>query len=704
VGYGKTTLLRQWASADPRPVRWISLTGSHDDPAVLLGDVLGALNTTETVDGNVVAGPVDDRAFLVGVVLPRLVRILRNRHQPLVLVLDGTDHLQSEEAWEVLSALADATPDGMSLALAGRRQPPLPLGRWVTHRRLSWLQREDLRLDQDEAKALLLSAGVAGHRDILDPLIERCSGWAAALHIAADLVRNAPDAQRAATEISGESPPLQEFLRTEVLDAETPSVQQFLNESSVLTELSGERCDAVLAVTGSGSRLADLSRSNVPVEATGHRPDKFRYHPLLADLLQHNLRIGEPQEELTLNRRASLSFDNDGAVKQAVQHARAAHDTNLAAELVWPRVAEQRSADDRPLDHWLDAFSTMELQASPRLALAAAWRAMETGRPLDHWLSAARRSSSADRQGAPASVRAGLALFRAVLAKSGAGQMSADADLAVADSGDDAWRCLACHLAGVARWLLGDRVGARRWLDEGEQLSHLLDVPSVEAQCIAQQAVLALEEEDWAAADSLAFRAMALVERFGLQDDVTMATAFVAFASASARRGERQSSEQAVRTARRLLARSPTEFAPWMRVESRMLLGRVHLLLGDPVTARELLREADVAARSTAVGSPEQQRKLQDVWRMADELPVTMPAGPSSITAAELRVLHMLPSHLSFAEIGNSVFLSRNTVKTQAISTYRKLGVNSRAEAVACARTLGLLDPTRENRPPFGLR
>ena len=80
VGYGKTTLLRQWAEADPRPVRWIPLDGSHDDPAVLLGDVLGALNATEPVDGNVVAGPVDDRAFLVGVVLPRLVRILRNQN------------------------------------------------------------------------------------------------------------------------------------------------------------------------------------------------------------------------------------------------------------------------------------------------------------------------------------------------------------------------------------------------------------------------------------------------------------------------------------------------------------------------------------------------------------------------------------------------------------------------------------------------
>ena len=62
------------------------------------------------------------------------------------------------------------------------------------------------------------------------------------------------------------------------------------------------------------------------------------------------------------------------------------------------------------------------------------------------------------------------------------------------------------------------------------------------------------------------------------------------------------------------------------------------------------------------------------------------------MTPAEMRVLRYLPTHLTFAAIADELFVSRNTVKTQAISIYRKLGVSSRGPAVETARGLGLLD------------
>ena len=72
------------------------------------------------------------------------------------------------------------------------------------------------------------------------------------------------------------------------------------------------------------------------------------------------------------------------------------------------------------------------------------------------------------------------------------------------------------------------------------------------------------------------------------------------------------------------------------------------------------------------------------------------------MSPAELRLLHFLPTHLSFREIAEELFVSANTVKTQARSIYRKLGVSSRAEAVACARTAGLLEaaPSPVERGP----
>jgi LuxR family maltose regulon positive regulatory protein len=62
------------------------------------------------------------------------------------------------------------------------------------------------------------------------------------------------------------------------------------------------------------------------------------------------------------------------------------------------------------------------------------------------------------------------------------------------------------------------------------------------------------------------------------------------------------------------------------------------------------------------------------------------------LTPAELRLLPQLPTHLSFPEIGDRLFLSRHTIKSQAISIYHKLDVSSRGDAVARAREFGLLD------------
>jgi LuxR family maltose regulon positive regulatory protein len=288
-------------------------------------------------------------------------------------------------------------------------------------------------------------------------------------------------------------------------------------------------------------------------------------------------------------------------------------------------------------------------------------------------------------------VRGGLALFRALLAEDGVDRMLADADEAVANTGDDAWRCLACFVAGVARRLRGDRSGAATWLSEGVQLSRLLSVPSVEIQCLAQQAILALDREDWSAADDLSGRAIDLLTRFRVQHLVPLMPALAVSAVCSARRGETRESEHAAQLARRLLARASAGFPAWIQLDVRILLGHGHLLLSDTAAARSMLAEAQTAL-ADVTGKVEFASRLHSKWRLAEEIPLATTAGPSAISPAELRVIQLLPTHLSFREIGHALYLSRNTVKTQAIAAYRKLGVNSRTEAVARARTFGLLD------------
>ena len=130
---------------------------------------------------------------------------------------------------------------------------------------------------------------------------------------------------------------------------------------------------------------------------------------------------------------------------------------------------------------------------------------------------------------------------------------------------------------------------------------------------------------------------------------------------------------------------------PWMGIECRLLLGRTALLLGDQSLARVLCAEAASLLERVPDGDL-QRARLHEVERAvdADTIPLSLTATP--MTPAELRVLRYLPTHLTFAAIADELFVSRNTVKTQAISIYRKLGVTSRGPAVDAARQLGLLE------------
>ena len=128
-----------------------------------------------------------------------------------------------------------------------------------------------------------------------------------------------------------------------------------------------------------------------------------------------------------------------------------------------------------------------------------------------------------------------------------------------------------------------------------------------------------------------------------------------------------------------------------MAVQARIELARCYLALFDVAAARILLHEIDeILLRRPGLGVfAEQADSLRADLSHAQDSSVL---GASALTAAELRLLPMLPTHLSFPEIAEQMFLSPNTIKSEAMSIYRKLGVSSRSQAVARSRELGLLE------------
>jgi LuxR family transcriptional regulator, maltose regulon positive regulatory protein len=183
---------------------------------------------------------------------------------------------------------------------------------------------------------------------------------------------------------------------------------------------------------------------------------------------------------------------------------------------------------------------------------------------------------------------------------------------------------------------------------------------------------------------------MQVVDEYFLGERAAMAGLYGTAALVHARAGARIEARAESKHGLSLLE-ALTDVGPWFIVETGLVLARTNLLLGDLGTARMLVRQAErILQRYHDAGAlPARLRELERTID-ADAVPVGLGATP--LTPAEMRVLRYLSTHLSFQAIADELFVSRNTVKTQAIAVYRKLGVSSRADAVEQARELGLIE------------
>lgn len=189
----------------------------------------------------------------------------------------------------------------------------------------------------------------------------------------------------------------------------------------------------------------------------------------------------------------------------------------------------------------------------------------------------------------------------------------------------------------------------------------------------------------------LARRARAVVEEWGLGSQGSAALTYAASGLAHVRSGCPDAAREDLRELRRVLSET-SDSAAWLAVGVRVTAARVGIAVGDEAAAREALAESEpFLGRLRDV--PVLREEVEELRRRVQPVPEGDGACLSSITTAEARVLTELPTHHSFREIGDRLFLSRFTVKSHAHSLYRKLGVSSRSEAVERARQLRILPP-----------
>jgi LuxR family maltose regulon positive regulatory protein len=404
-------------------------------------------------------------------------------------------------------------------------------------------------------------------------------------------------------------------------------------------------------------------------------------------MLRAELRRTEPLAEEGLHRRASDWYAARGEVDPAIHHAVAGADAPRAAALLAANAPEYGTGRrNGTMERWLSAFTPEEIAEQPALVLAAANSRLLKGEldAVQAWESAARRvlDETPSSERTPA-LQASVSILHAAAARDGVARMGEDAARGYAlEPEDSPWRALCCLLEGVSHHLGGDRDAAETRLLEGARRG-AVSAPNVHALCLAQLALAAVARDDWHGAGDFASRGRAQVEHYGLGEFPTSALVFAASAATRARLGWVEEAQDDMGQAQRLLERL-TDFTPWYVAETQLALASAALRLSDIRSARDLITSAERSARSM----PEATVVIE--WITALEEDATV--GLELLTTAELRILGFLPTHLSFREIAERLYVSANTVKTQAHAVYRKLDAASRSEAVTRASQLGLLD------------
>jgi LuxR family maltose regulon positive regulatory protein len=215
-----------------------------------------------------------------------------------------------------------------------------------------------------------------------------------------------------------------------------------------------------------------------------------------------------------------------------------------------------------------------------------------------------------------------------------------------------------------------------------------LGAPDMVAVALAEHALIAIGRDEWVRADEFAERAIATARHSRRENAALNALAYAVAGRTALHAGRTASAHELLATAQRRLPQL-TYALPIPSAQTRLELARAYLTLADQAGARTMLREVDtILRRRPALGSlPVQAAEVQATVSTAGrDAP-----GASALTAAELHVLPLLTTHLTFREIGARVYLSHHTVKSHAMSIYRKLGVTSRGAAVERARHVGLL-------------
>jgi LuxR family maltose regulon positive regulatory protein len=694
VGYGKTTLVRSWCVERPEPVVWMTLDRADDDPVRLWAHLAAAVERLGKGLGSRALMALGAPGAPVETAVDQLMDGLVAYDRPVTIVLDDLHAVGSQRSLRSIGHAIERLPANARLVVCTRSDPTISLARLRARGALREIRVRELAFSVDEARELIEREGIELSGESVELLVERTEGWPAGLYLAALWLRDLEDPDEGVRAFAGSARHLGDYLTDEVLTALPEKIHDFLVETSVLGRFTPELCDAVLGREDSAAVLAELAHSNMFLVALDADGEWYRYHHLFGEFLQ--LEIGRGDSRV-LRRRASAWCRAHGLVEDAIEYAAAAGDAETVAELlvehdrefVWGgRVAQ--------LLGWVLWLPPKLLMEHPSLPAAGAFASALLARPevdVQRLLAVAERARWERPELWVPHVEAVVEVTRALAIERGdvgAAVEHARGAVKAARAGADTLSVGVLAILAHALFFAGELDESRRIAVQAIERPDAPDRPEGYVVSLGLLALLDAEQGRTEAAEAWASQAITFARTSFHADSWRVSLAHLGLALACAANGRLDEAEREALRGERL-RRSP-----------QPTVGHAHalLVLAKVRAARSRLEGAATTlkrARRMIAEFPDPGRLPAIAATVEEDLTTARAAAGNGRvverpTAAELAVLQCLATGLSRREIGAKLYISLNTVKTHTRELYRKLGASSRADAVAQAEALGLLE------------
>lgn len=683
AGSGKSTLVAAWAAARTEAVAWLQLEESDADPARFWVSVVAAIGRSHSEVAERLAPIVAGSAGAGPVVVPALVNELESSIDRIAVVLDDYHLVDADEVHRAIERLIELCPRQLTLVLLTRSDPPFRLGRLRVRDRVREVRADDLRFDPVEAAALLGAAAGSLSSERLADLCERTEGWAAGLVLAGLSLARTTDADRFVAAFHGDDRLVAGYLTDELLAVVGDDERERMVEAAVLHRISGPLLDAVTGSSDGAEWLDALASRNQLLIRLDSSGGWYRYHHLFREMLLVEAERTLADRLPELHRRAAAWFEAAGYAAAAVDHRLAAGDRGAAMHLmriVGPDLLG--SGQLRTLRNILARLADGG-ELDTICLLLSGWDHYLAGRydTAQHLLDRAlaiRPDDVEPMRAMPLRINLALGVGDVATALAAAREVLAAGDLAARPSE------LTTAVGAALAW-----AGA---CDDARATLALALVRTKEERRITAHAMalvaLALAEFQHETADRArlaARRALDHAAVSGLGEYHGIAPALMIHVVTGPLDADTAAQvDRAVVLARRATTTLGLVFV-------LALAGDVLARLDDE-RGHALIDEADALSRRCA--DPGINRSLIDqamARHRRNAVRVAVDDLVEQLSEREQAVLRFLPSSLSLPEIARELYVSPNTVKTQCSAIYRKLGVNSRSDAVRTARDLRLI-------------